>query len=293
MEEVLTISGLGKRYGSIVAVDSLNLTIPRGTVYGLLGPNGSGKTTTLGVILGIIQATAGNYSWFNGLPTHLARQRIGAILEQPNFYPYLTGYQNLRLICKIKETDPGQIDDVLKRVNLYERKDSKFKTYSLGMKQRLALGATLLGDPEVIVLDEPTNGLDPKGIVEVRDLIGKIANEGKTILLASHLLDEVEKVCTHVAVLKKGVLLETRAIHEEEDEEITLQLKAQDGERLLTALKNLPGIMIVQVVDGIVIAKSRLQPSEINKACFDQGLVLSHLSVKRRSLEDRFLEITE
>lgn len=291
MDTVLAIQGLRKQYGSIVAVDKLNLDIPRGTVFGILGPNGSGKTTTLGTILGIIQATSGDYKWFGGLPTHEARKRIGAILEQPNFYPYLSGVQNLELVCKIKQTDPSQISDVLKRVNLLERGHSRFKTYSLGMKQRLALGAALLGDPDVIVLDEPTNGLDPKGIVEVRELIGNVAKGGRTIILASHLLDEVEKVCTHVAVLKKGKLLETRAIRDEEEEEIMLHLKAENQQALLKLLEQEDDVSILSKGDFLLIGTGKA-PGQFNQWCFDNGVVLTHLSIKRKSLEDRFLEIT-
>ena len=204
MEKVLTISGLQKNYGKIHAVNDLSLSVERGSVYGILGPNGSGKTTTLAIILGVVNSNGGSYSWFGNENSKNDRKRIGAILEQPLFYPYLTAEKNLQIVASIKGVEYSDIERVLKIVELFERKDSKFRTFSYGMKQRLAIASALLGNPEVLIFDEPTNGLDPKGIAEIRELIIKIAKQGITILLASHLLDEVQKTCSHVAVLKSG-----------------------------------------------------------------------------------------
>ena len=202
MSKVLSVSALSKRYGSIRALDSFSLEVNQGEVYGILGPNGSGKTTTLGILLDVLKADSGTYSWFDGMPTVKARRQIGSILETPNFYPYLSARQNLAIACTIKEVGTSDIDRVLKEVNLYERRHDKFETYSLGMKQRLALASAMLGDPDVLILDEPTNGLDPLGIAEVRGLILQQAQKGATIIMASHILDEVEKTCSHVAVFK-------------------------------------------------------------------------------------------
>ncbi|MGL4383735.1 MAG: ABC transporter ATP-binding protein, partial [Flavobacterium sp.] len=208
METILTIKNLNKRYGRIQALKNVSFEIKKGNVYGILGPNGSGKSTTLGITLNVVNATSGEYQWFDGaLETHEALKKVGAIIERPNFYPYMTAYENLKLVCKIKNINYSKIEEKLELVGLIERKDSKFSTFSLGMKQRLAIASALLNDPEILILDEPTNGLDPQGIHQIRDIIKKVASLGTTILLASHLLDEVEKVCSHVVVLRKGEIL--------------------------------------------------------------------------------------
>ena len=215
MEPILTINNLTKKFGYLTAVKDLTFTINKGNVYGILGPNGSGKSTTLGIVLNVVNKTAGDFNWFDGtVSTHNALKKVGAIIERPNFYPYMSAYQNLNLVCKIKEVDPAKIDDKLEIVGLLDRKDSKFKTFSLGMKQRLAIASALLNDPEILILDEPTNGLDPQGIHQIREIIKDIAQEGTTILLASHLLDEVEKVCSHVVVLRKGEKLYSGRVDE-------------------------------------------------------------------------------
>jgi ABC-2 type transport system ATP-binding protein len=199
--EVLAINNLSKSYGKVKALDNLNLKIEAGNVYGLLGPNGSGKTTTLGIILGILSSDTGSFKWFDGKYGDNPRKKIGSILETPNFYPYLTASENLEIVRRIKKADKSNFDHLLKKVDLYERRRSKFQTYSLGMKQRLAIASTLIGNPEVLIFDEPTNGLDPQGIAEVRSILKNIASEGKTVILASHILDEVEKICSHVAII--------------------------------------------------------------------------------------------
>ena len=205
METILSLDNLTKKFGQIHAVKNLSFNIQKGNVYGILGPNGSGKSTTLGIILNVVNRTSGEFTWFNGkLSTHEALKKVGAIIERPNFYPYMTATQNLALICKIKGISTEKIEEQLTDVNLFERRNSRFKTFSLGMKQRLAIASALLNDPEILILDEPTNGLDPQGIHEIREIIKRIAANGTTILLASHLLDEVEKVCSHVVVMRKG-----------------------------------------------------------------------------------------
>ncbi len=207
---ILTVENLSKSYGRVEALKNVSFSVPEGTVFGILGPNGSGKTTTLGTITDILKPTSGSYKLF-GEPTSAAsRRKIGTLLETPNFYHYLSGVQNLEIVAEIKQHGKEDIDRVLETVDLTKRKDSKFSTYSLGMKQRLAIASCLLGSPSVLIFDEPTNGLDPVGIAEIRELMKRLYREGKTIIMASHLLDEVEKVCTDVAILKRGELISFR-----------------------------------------------------------------------------------
>ena len=232
MSFVLTTTELTKRYGKLTAVDKLNLQIPKGSVYGILGPNGSGKTTTLGMILGATIPSSGSFSWFDSGDAAHHRTRIGSLLEKPNFLPNLNAVKNLKIIAEVKGCGYSNIDDSLRITGLFDRRNHKFGTYSFGMKQRLAIAGVLLADPEVLVLDEPTNGLDPKGIVEVRDIIKNVASTGKTVILASHLLDEVEKVCTHVAILKKGEMLSENVLDEAHKESEIILIEAQNQELL-------------------------------------------------------------
>ena len=237
METILSIKNLDKKYGTIHAVNNLSFEIQKGNVYGILGPNGSGKSTTLGIILNVVNRTSGDFSWFNGrLSTHEALKKVGAIIERPNFYPYMTATQNLALICKIKGISVEKINEKLTTVNLFERRDSKFSTFSLGMKQRLAIASALLNDPEILILDEPTNGLDPQGIHEIREIIKNIASNGTTILLASHLLDEVEKVCSHVVIIREGVKLYSGRVDEMTASYGLLELKIDKKEDELIEL---------------------------------------------------------
>lgn len=270
-------------------------------VYGLLGPNGSGKTTTLGMLLGVIRPTEGDFCWFGNGQADVNRMKIGALLETPNFYPYLTAEQNLELVAKIKDIDLNadgdskSIDDILKLVGLSDRRDSKFSTYSLGMKQRLAIGSALLGNPEVLVLDEPTNGLDPQGIAEIRDLIIEIGKTDKTIIIASHILDEIEKVCTHCAILRKGELLQTGTIKDIiGNQDVTLiKLAAIDMNALKKAIVQIDKVSIYKEVGNEVIIRteSGTKTSDVNQLFFDKGIVLSALNIFNESLENQFLEI--
>ena len=296
METILSLKNLDKKYGAIHAVNNLSFDIKKGNVYGILGPNGSGKSTTLGIILNVINKNSGEFSWFNGkLSTHEALKKVGAIIERPNFYPYMTAVQNLKLICKIKGISADKINEKLKTVNLYERKNSKFSTFSLGMKQRLAIASALLNDPEILILDEPTNGLDPQGIHEIRQIIIEIANRGTTILLASHLLDEVEKVCSHVVVIRKGIKLYSGRVDEMTASNGLFELKVENNEEeLLAALELHPAILKVTKDHETIIAtlKEAISATEINTFLFEKGIFLSHLVKRKPSLEQQFLDLT-
>jgi ABC-2 type transport system ATP-binding protein len=293
---VLEIRQLTKRYGKLTAVNGLNLEVKKGSIFGILGPNGSGKTTTLGMLLGVLKADEGYFKWFGQSPSKMQRRRIGAILETPNFYPYLNAEHNLKIIAEIKGAPKSRIDLVLDRVGLLERKRDRFKTYSLGMKQRLAIAAALLNEPEILVLDEPTNGLDPQGIADIRALIKSIAEEDVTILLASHLLDEVEKVCTDVAVLKRGNLLFAGKVDQiAGDKKSTLiELKASDMEALITAVESYPGFQAINRQPGMLelILEGNADSEALNRFLFEKGIAVSHLNLRRMSLEQNFLELT-
>ena len=297
METILSLKNLDKKYGVVHAVNNLSFDIQKGNVYGILGPNGSGKSTTLGIILNVVNRTSGEFSWFDGkLSTHEALKKVGAIIERPNFYPYMTASQNLALICKIKGISTEKIDEKLTTVNLFERRNSKFKTFSLGMKQRLAIASALLNDPEILILDEPTNGLDPQGIHEIREIIKKIAANGTTILLASHLLDEVEKVCSHVVVIRKGVKLYSGRVDEMTASNGLLELKIDEKEdELIALLENHNSIGKVTKDHETIIATlvREISSTEINKFLFDKGFVLSHLVKRKPSLEQQFLDLTK
>ena len=292
---VLSINRLTKRYGSITAVSNLDLEIERGAVFGILGPNGSGKTTTLGVLLDVTRPDSGTFSWFGGLPEKTQRKRIGAILEVPLFYPYLSGRQNLELVARIKDLPGDDVDEALKTVDLYERRHSKFRTYSLGMKQRLAVASTLIGKPEVLILDEPTNGLDPRGIAEIRNIILNVASQGVTIILASHILDEVQKTCTHVAVLEKGKKLYSGAVNEVLNEAAWVELASDNMTGLQLMLKQLDFVDNIQEEGDkyIIKLKSAVSQAELNSLFFSKGIVLTHLALRKKSLEKYFLELLE
>ncbi|MDT0622142.1 ABC transporter ATP-binding protein [Croceitalea vernalis] len=296
MDTILTVSNLTKKFGHLTAVKNLSFTIEKGNVYGILGPNGSGKSTTLGIILNVVNRTAGEFSWFNGdTSTHEALKKVGAIIERPNFYPYMTAIQNLKLVCKIKEVPVDKIQEKLELVGLWERKDSKFKTYSLGMKQRLAIASALLNDPEILILDEPTNGLDPQGIHQIREIIKKIAGLGTTILLASHLLDEVEKVCSHVVILRKGEKLYSGPVDSMLASHGFFELRAVEMEKLKGVLDNNTSFSKIEADNGIITAylKEDMDAEALNKILFEKGIVLSHLVKRRESLEEQFLELTK
>lgn len=290
---ILNIQNLHKEYGRITAVNQLNLTIEAGSVFGLLGPNGSGKTTTLGMILGVTNPTSGAYSWFGETGSHEHRKRIGSILEKPNFYPTFSAYKNLQLACLIKEVQESRIDEVLEQVGLFERRHDPFRTYSLGMKQRLAIGSALLANPDILILDEPTNGLDPKGISEIRQLIIEIAQSGKTIILASHLLDEVQKVCSEFAILNFGNLIHTGKVDDGFGDQVLIEVSADDN---LTLEAKILGYPLYEkhrwLKDKIEIhCKSNATATDLNQYLVSNGIYVNHLTVIKKNLEQQFMEI--
>lgn len=295
-ETILTINNLTKKYGHITAVKDLSFTIEKGNVYGILGPNGSGKSTTLGIVLNVVNKTHGDFHWFDGnVSTHEALKRVGAIIERPNFYPYMTAVQNLKLVCKIKGVSQDKIEEKLQIVGLLERKNSKFRTYSLGMKQRLAIASALLNDPEILILDEPTNGLDPEGIHSIREIIKKIASQGTTILLASHLLDEVEKVCSHVVILRKGEKLYGGRVDEMVASHGFFELKSESNGALVKLLETHDAFGKITTEGELITAflNQPLKSAELNKLLFEKNIVLSHLVQRKESLEEQFLTITQ
>ena len=301
MSSVLSVQDMTKYYGQIRALNKVSFEVPKGSVFGILGPNGSGKTTLLGIVMDIIKASKGNFLW-NGQPgSNEQRKRIGTLLETPNFYHYLSGQKNLQIAAAIKNRGKEDIPKVLEKVNLTQRKDSKFSTYSLGMKQRLAIASTLLGDPDIMVFDEPTNGLDPAGIAEIRQLIKNLSQQGKTIIMASHILDEVERVCTHVAIIQKGDLKTVGTVQDvlnatpaDKVMRVDIELASDNLQGLETILRQMPGILEVSNNgNGFSIhAEEYVTPANINSYCFEKGIVLTQLNLKRKSLETRFLEIT-
>lgn len=296
LETILSIKNISKRYGSLQALKNVSFDIHKGNVYGILGPNGSGKSTTLGIALNVVNKTAGEYSWFGGaMETHEALKKVGAIIERPNFYPYMTAKENLELVCKIKGINYAKVNEKLELVGLVDRQNSKFSTFSLGMKQRLAIASALLNDPEILILDEPTNGLDPQGIHQIRDIIKQIASRGTTILLASHLLDEVEKVCTHVLVLRKGEILYTGLVDGMSANEGFFELQTDDTENLILAVKTHPAVKNVVNEDGkvLVYLKNDLEAKELNRFLFEKNIILNHLVKRKNSLEEQFLELTK
>jgi ABC-type multidrug transport system ATPase subunit len=292
---VLSIQQIAKAYGPVKALKGISFEVPEGCVFGILGPNGSGKTTLLAILLDVLRADSGTFSWFGGMEHAAARKQIGSLLETPNFYHYLSAVKNLQITAAIKGKSEADIDRVLEVVRLTPRKDSKFSTYSLGMKQRLAIANALLGNPKVLLLDEPTNGLDPEGIAEIRELIMELNQQGITVIMASHLLDEVEKVCTHVAVLKQGNLLVTGSVQEAFGTEHLLEVGAPDLSALQAMANRIPGVKHVSMKgDLLMLALAEAATAgSVNRFCFDQGIVLTHLNLKKKSLESQFMELTK
>lgn len=290
---VLSTQNLTKKYHKLTALDQLNFDIEEGMIFGLLGPNGSGKTTTLGMILNVLKPTSGTFKWFEQPPSAESRRKIGAILEIPCFYPYMTAAQNLRVAAEIKKCPIENIDPTLKTVGLFERRNDPFKTYSLGMKQRLAIGAALLANPPVLILDEPTNGLDPQGIVEIRELVVQIAKSGKTIILASHLLDEVQKVCSDFMVLRKGKKLFQGNVKEALSDQRLVAVGAKNMEGLQNALSDYQGISKMELKEGLCLltALPEVTTTDISQFLFDKKIIVNHLVEREGSLEKQFLKI--
>ena len=295
MNEILSIQGLSKSYKHVKAIRNLDLLIEEGQAYGILGPNGSGKTTTLSIVTGIIRQDAGLFRWFGEMPDASQRKTIGSLIETPHFYPYLNLEKNLKIICDIKGMPYGDIDRVLETAQLAERKRSRFSTLSLGMKQRLGIAAALLGDPRVLVLDEPTNGLDPEGIAEVREIVIQQVKLGKTLILASHILSEVEKICSHVAILKKGELLAEGPVRELLAEDEIIEISCNDNEGLRKKLTGSSLVKEIETENGLLVLtlEDQITPAEINRFAFANDLTVHHLLSRKRSLESQFLELVK
>ncbi|MFC4263449.1 ABC transporter ATP-binding protein [Ferruginibacter yonginensis] len=292
---ILSVDNLKKNYGKIAALKGVSFKVPNSCVYGILGPNGSGKTTLLGIIMNVLKASSGSYQLFGEPATDAHRKKIGTLLETPNFYHYLSAVQNLKITAAIKGLGTDDIEHVLATVDLLKRKDSPFSSYSLGMKQRLAIGAALLGNPDVLVFDEPTNGLDPVGIAEIRTLIKNLSAQGKTIIMASHLLDEVEKVCTHVAILKQGTLLTSGPVKEVFAGNDIVQLASSSIDALLNIVSQYPTAQQATILNGMVevaFTAGTVDLAAINQYCFEKGIVLSHLQLKKSNFESKFLQLT-
>ncbi len=296
-ESVIRTDGLTKRYGDILAVDDLSLEVPGGQVFGLLGPNGSGKTTTMGMLLGLVKPTAGSFSLFaSGTPHQNALHRVGAIVETPSFYPYLSGRDNLAYYQGVTgRGNRKELDDLLSKVGLADRAKSRFRTYSLGMKQRLGLAYALLGDPELLFLDEPTNGMDPAGMAEVRDMIRGLGTGGRTVLLSSHLLHEVEQVCDSVAILSKGKLIAqgkvADLVHTRAGERV--RLRTTDNAKAIEVLSALEWVGDV-TIDGesVVVTAPSERSSELSSALGRAEVYVTEMAADEMSLEQYFLEIT-
>lgn len=295
MEKVLSVRNLTKKFKRTV-VNNISFDVEQGNVYGLLGPNGSGKSTTFGMLLTTINPTSGEWYWFGkkGTSTETLK-KIGAIIEQPNFYPYLSAAKNLKIVAEIKGTPYSEIDKVLSTVGLLERKDDPFITFSLGMKQRLAIASALLNNPQVLILDEPTNGLDPEGIIQIRNIISDIAKQGITIIIASHLLDEIEKICSHVIVLKEGNAIYSGSVDGMTNSKGYFELRADNNDLLLKILEELNLFSDLKQNGEIIIANIHedLSASELNRKVSEKGIYLSHLAKKKQSLEAQFLELVK
>jgi ABC-type multidrug transport system ATPase subunit len=293
--KILQLTDLTKSYGKIKALDKVSFDVPEGTVFGILGPNGSGKTTLLSIVLDVLRSDGGSFKLFEEEPNAFHRKRIGSLLETPNFYHYLSARQNLEIAAEIKGRGKEGIETVLKQVNLFDRRNSPFSTFSLGMKQRLAIASALLGNPDVLLLDEPTNGLDPVGISEIRMLILDLASKGKTIIMASHLLDEVEKVCTHAVILKFGKQITSGPVSEILSNDDLVEVSSNDLDRTLSVLNQFEGLRKINKEGELLVLDfpaNKADLSAINAFCFQHGVVLSHLQFRRKSLETRFLELT-
>ena len=292
-ESILNVSNLTKNFNDLIAVNDISFEVKRGEIYGILGPNGSGKTTTLGILLGILNASSGSFSWFENGESNANRLRIGAMLETPNFYPYMNAIDNLRIVARIRKIahEDEAIQRVLAIVDLTTRAKSKFKTYSLGMKQRLAIGASLLSDPEVLVFDEPTNGLDPLGIADIRALIQNLASQGKTIILASHILDEMEKICTKVSIMRFGQILKTDTLDNiiGNRESIHLRSNEMNQIKVIINAKNLD--FKEQSDSEIVVNGTLISSAELNKLLANEGIFCDEIYTKKQSLETAFLDI--
>lgn len=294
MAEVLALQSISKSYGRTQALSRVSITVESGQVYGILGPNGSGKTTMLAIALGAVAASAGQLRWFGEPPSGRQRRRIGSLLEQPAFYPWLSAWANLQVIAAIKRVPESAIEAPLRRIGLWEARHQLYQSYSLGMKQRLALAAALIGQPELLVLDEPTNGVDAQGIFDVRALIAEFAQRGGTVILASHILDEVEKVCSHVAILKAGQVVKSGPIHTTFATQAWIEIAAAD----LTSLEQQLRVIEAQAEitrrgDVLEVRSGNLSAAELNQQLAARGITINHLVKRLPSLETQYLQAVE
>jgi len=295
---VVRTEHLTKHYGKLVAVDDLNLEVHRGQVFGFLGPNGSGKSTTMCMMLGLIAPTSGNIEIFglsvkNNLADILGK--TGAVMESPGFYPYLSGWDNLKVFARIsRQSTDDRIKEVLTLVDLADRAQDKFSGYSQGMKQRLAIACALLHDPEFIVFDEPTSGLDPAGMKEIRELIIKLGQEGKTVFLNSHLLHEVEQVCDHVAIIKKGKVVALGAPNDLIKHGDSVQIRVTDIDKAVALLNEEDWVSSVTREGDLLILKAPTErTADISALLAKNGVFVSEMKAGDESLESIFLELTE
>ena len=292
---VIQTDRLTKRYGRILAVDRLSLEVPRGHVFGLLGPNGSGKTTAMSMLLGLVRPTSGSFSLLGSGTRHTeALHRVGAIVESPSFYPYLSGRANLTYFQGISGGGPRrEVDDLLERVGLADRADDRFRTYSLGMKQRLGLAYTLLGNPELLLLDEPTNGMDPAGMAEIRELIRSLGTDGRTVLLSSHLLHEVEQVCDSVGILSNGKLIAQGAVADLLRLQEQVRLRTSDDVKAVEILAGLDWVEEVETRDdGLVVTVAHERSSELTASLSRSEVYVTEIAPLQLSLEQYFLDVT-
>ena len=294
-EFVIQTDSLTKRYGHILAVDQLTLEVPRGRIFGLLGPNGSGKTTTIGMLLGLVRPTSGSFSLLGSQTSHAeALHRVGAIVEQPYFYPYLSGRRNLAYFQGISgRGSPKELDDLLEQVGLADRAGDRFQTYSLGMKQRLGLAYTLLGNPELLILDEPTNGMDPAGMAEVRELIRSLGSADRTVLLSSHLLNEVEQICDSVAILSKGKVIAQGAVGDLLHQQEQIRLRTSNDAEAVEILSALDWVDDVRIEgEALIVTAPHDRTSELTAALGKSGVYVAEITPLQLSLEQYFLEVT-
>ncbi len=292
---VIQTDALTKRYGHILAVDQLTLEVPRGRIFGLLGPNGSGKTTTIGMLLGLVRPTSGSFSLLGSRMSHgEALHRVGAIVEQPYFYPYLSGRRNLAYFQGVSgRGSPKELDDLLEQVGLADRAGDRFQTYSLGMKQRLGLAYTLLGNPELLILDEPTNGMDPAGMAEVRDLIRSLGSADRTVLLSSHLLNEVEQICDSVAILSKGKVIAQGAVGDLLHQQEQIRLRTSNDAEAVEILSALEWVDDVRIEgEALIVTVPHDRTSELTAALGKSGVYVAEITPLQQSLEQYFLEVT-
>jgi ABC-2 type transport system ATP-binding protein len=292
---ILKVDGLTKWFGSTMAIENLTFDVKQGQVVGLLGPNGSGKTTTLSIILRIKYATKGTFYWTSGNGLVMGNKNIGSLIEVPYFYPYLSLEKNLKIVAQVKSADYKEVGKVLKTVGLDKRAQSNYFTLSLGMKQRLGLASALLGNPDVLVLDEPTNGLDPEGIAEVRNIIIEQSKIGKTIILASHILDEVEKVCSHVIILKNGKSISSGSVKELLSEKKLVSISAEDINMLMANLNKINGVDVIESKGEKVLISldETLTSAAVNCKLVEMGTPPSTITVHKKTLESQFLELVK